>query len=160
MRAPYDSTSAFPDSDVIRTARLSELSVIRALHFVRSAARWEDVVVSLQDGKASEHFSMAALGLRVETSARIVVGEAGSKTEKLSSPAGDSSGQSIREGSFKSDDSALLPVEVVEDKARTDDAIRLLERPNSLEELIMLKLRIISVNPFLTIVIIIDRSHD
>ena len=93
--------------------------------------------MSLQDGKASEHFSMAALGSRVETSARIVVGEAGSKTEKLSSPAGDSSGQSIREGSFKSDDSALLPVEVVEDKARTDDAIRLLERPNSLEELIM-----------------------
>jgi len=129
-------------------ARSSEWSAIRALHFVRSDARCDAVVLSLQDGNASEHFSIAVVGLRVDTSARIVVGEAGSKTGKVSSPAGDSSGQSVREGSFKSDDNMLLAVVVVEEKLRTDDTNRLLVIPKSLEDLMIGNLVIEVPNPF------------
>jgi hypothetical protein len=118
-------------------ARSSEWSAIRALHFVRSDARCDAVVLSLQDGRVSEHFSMAAVGFRVDTLARIVVGEAGSKTGKVSSSAGDSSGQSVREGSFKSDDKTLLAVVVVEETLRTDDTNRLLVSPKSLEDLMI-----------------------
>lgn len=105
------------------------------LHAVRRDARCDAVVSSLQDGKASEHFSMAFFGSRVETSARIVVGEAGSKTGNCASSTGDSSGQSVREGSFKRDDNASLAVVELEEKLRTDDITRLLESPNSLKDL-------------------------
>mmetsp|Transcript_17138 Transcript_17138/g.39575 ORF Transcript_17138/g.39575 Transcript_17138/m.39575 type:complete len:122 (-) Transcript_17138:60-425(-) len=116
-------------------ARSSEYSAIKALHFVRSDARCDAVVLSLQEGKASEHFFMAVLGSRVDTTARIVVGEAGSKTGKFSSPAGGSSGQLVREGSFKSCDNTLLATVGVDEKLRTDATIRLLESPNSLDDL-------------------------
>ena len=99
-----------------------------------SDARCDAVVSSLHDGNASKHFSIAAFGSRVETSAITVVGEAGSKTENFSSPAGDSSGQLVSEGSFKSDDSTSL---AVEEKPRTDDTIRPPESPNSLGDLMI-----------------------
>lgn len=104
---------------------------------MRRDARYDAVVLSLHDGKASEHFFMAILGSRVDTLARIVVGEAGSKTGKFASSAGDSSGQSVREGSFKSDDNKSLAVVGLVEKLRTDDTIRLLQSPSSLEDFII-----------------------
>jgi len=104
---------------------------------VRRDARCDAVVSSLQDGKASEHFSMAVLGSRVETSAMIVVGEAGSKTGKFIASAGDSSGQSVREGSFNTDDNTSLAVVEIEEKLQTYGTSRVLESPNSLEDLII-----------------------
>lgn len=92
------------------------------------------MVVSRQEGRALEDFSMACFGSRVEISASIVEGDAGSYTQKFS-PAGFSD-QFVREGSFNKVDRASVAVVEVEEKPRTSGTIRLLESPNSLEYLV------------------------